>query len=171
MVQVGESIDNIRHYGYETNKRHLNQAGFARPTKFINFFAKERKYVLCALNYCALTKAVTIRVLWVHTIANKEWILKVQQLWKVWTSSICVDKIHCMENGAKIHCMEKRCSTEKRHKDRSMSRNIDEYAHHGHKTQSVLIKLQLDRTIRCFCIDKNDSNDIILLKCTYKMRL
>ena len=73
----GLIIDNIRHYGYETNKRHLNQAGFAPPTKFVNFFVKERKYVLCALNYRALTKAVTIRVLRVHTIANKELILKV----------------------------------------------------------------------------------------------
>ena len=69
---LGTAIDNIRHYGYETKKRHLNQAGFASPTKFVNFFAKERKYLLCALNYRALTKAVTIRVLRVHTIANKE---------------------------------------------------------------------------------------------------
>ena len=32
------TIDNIRHYGYETNKRHLNQAGFAPPSKFVNIF-------------------------------------------------------------------------------------------------------------------------------------
>ena len=53
------TIDNIRHYGYETNKRHLNQASFAPPTKFVNIFVLERKYVLCALNCLAITKAVT----------------------------------------------------------------------------------------------------------------
>ena len=66
------TIDNIRHYGYETNKRHLNQASFAPPTKFVNIFVLERKYVLCALNCLAITKAVAIRVIRVHTIANKE---------------------------------------------------------------------------------------------------
>ena len=38
------TIDNICHYGYETNKRHLNQASFAPPTKFINIFVSERNY-------------------------------------------------------------------------------------------------------------------------------
>ena len=106
LKHVCATIDNIRHYGYETNKRHLNQASFAPPTKFVNIFVLERKYVLCALNCLAITKAVAIRVVRIHTIANKEWILKVPQLWKVRASSICVYK---------IHCMEKRYGTKKQH--------------------------------------------------------
>ena len=43
-------IDNICQYGYEANKRHLNQAGFVPPTKFINIFVLKRKYLLCAFN-------------------------------------------------------------------------------------------------------------------------
>ena len=31
-------IDILHHYGYEANKRHLNQAGFVPPTKFVNIF-------------------------------------------------------------------------------------------------------------------------------------
>ena len=56
------TIDNIRHYGYETNKRHLNQASFAPPTKFVNIFVSERNYLLCALKCHAITKAVTMEV-------------------------------------------------------------------------------------------------------------
>ena len=96
-LSICYNIDNICHYGYETNKRHLNQASFAPPTKFVNIFVLERKYVLYALNCLAITKAVTIRVIRVHTIANKECILGVLQLWKVQALSICVYKIHCME--------------------------------------------------------------------------
>ena len=41
------------------------------PAKFVDIFVLERKYVLCALNCLAITKAVTIRVIRVHTIANQ----------------------------------------------------------------------------------------------------
>ena len=36
------AIDNTHHYGFESNKHHLNQASFVPPTKFINVtgFAK-----------------------------------------------------------------------------------------------------------------------------------
>ena len=37
----------MRHYGYETNKCHLNQAGFAPPTKFVFFCKGEKIRTLC----------------------------------------------------------------------------------------------------------------------------
>ena len=44
-------IDNMCHYGYETNKRHLNQASFVPPTKFVNIF----------VNICVRTNELCIR--------------------------------------------------------------------------------------------------------------
>ena len=64
---LSEIIDNIRHYGYETNKR--PPGWFRAPFKIRKYFCMGEKILtLCH----AITKAVTIRVLRVHTIANKE---------------------------------------------------------------------------------------------------
>ena len=56
------SLNFLCHYGYETNKRHLNQASFAAPTKFANIFVSERNYLLCALKCHAITRAVRMEV-------------------------------------------------------------------------------------------------------------
>ena len=67
-----ETIDNMHHYGYETNKCHLFWAGFVPPIKFINIFIQETKHLFCALKFYTIKEVVTKGLFLLHTATYKE---------------------------------------------------------------------------------------------------